>query len=187
MCARCVGCPNQSSACRHSSPCSRSIGKNRAAPAACSCSAMLRWLSAMTSSSVGKPKAQRSHEVPPAAPAAQSACAISSAMLDAPTSTRQSNGACCAKVRMLSVCGAVLPITTVTDQGCRLLSASRCNSASVWLSLSTPPRFTNTFCRQPAPCCGLFNAAVRHRANSSRNKTYCVPASTWQSGGRQPA
>ena len=54
-----------------------------AAPALCSWAAMGRWLSAMVRSRVGTPRAQRSHEVLPAAPMAHVAWVMSSAMLGA--------------------------------------------------------------------------------------------------------
>ena len=52
-----------------------------AAPALCSWAAMGRWLSAMVMSRVGRPRAQRSHDVLPAAPIAHVAWLISAAIL----------------------------------------------------------------------------------------------------------
>ena len=103
---------------------------------------MPRWFSANTSIMVGNPRQQRSHEVLPAAPMAKSASAISSAILLAPTNTQQGYGALSAKACTAAVCGAVLPITTVMLQAAGRLPESACSTAKVWLSLSTPPKFT---------------------------------------------
>ena len=129
------------------------------------------WLSASTISTIGKPKQQRSQVVLPAAPIARSAFAINCAILVTLTRTAQAKLACLANLCTLLICGAVLPMTTVTLNDCvecwtKVLRL--CKILSVTLSLSTPPRLTNILLGG-CTLLRLSRLIARQLANSSRN------------------